>query len=183
MRMRAALVLVPLAASLACADVPTQPPFELADASETRVPGHQKARYDADGNGFPDDGVEVTGVYTAFYAEDAAGDWYWDLGDGRILGSVASPDDLDAATRTDCVYHNQYRATFGNDPFMDSGWIKNNIRCTGAEKGTFNYLIVHESDPRYTGNPDWAIWSTWEYHVLTVGGFGNLVGPRSHVGG
>ena len=36
--------------------------------------------------------------------------------------------------------------------------------------------------PRYTGNPDWAIWGTWEYHVLTISGFGNLVRPEWAVG-
>lgn len=178
-----ALVLAPLAATLACADLPTDPAVEPGDRLETRVPGHQMARHDTDGNGFPDEGVEVNGVYTALYAYDGAGDWYWDLGDGRILGTVASPDDLDRETRTDCVYHNQYRGTFGNDPFQDSGWIKNNIRCSGAEKGTYHYVMVHESDPRYTGNPDRALWGSWEYHVLALSGFGNLARPRSHVGG
>jgi len=57
-------------------------------------------------------------------------------------------------------------------------------RCSYRYDGTgaYNYLIVHQTDPRYTGNPDWAIWDTWEYHVLTESGSGNLVRPESHVG-
>jgi hypothetical protein len=42
---------------------------------------------------------------------------------------------------------------------------------------------VHETDPRYTGNPDWAVWGNWEYHVLTETGSGNLVRrPETPVG-
>ena len=149
----------------------------------TRVPGHEKARYDQDENGFPDAGVMVNGHYTSLYAYDAGGDWYWDLGDGRILGTVASVEDLDAATLTTCDYIVNYRADFGNDPFMNSGWIHNNINCHGFDdNGHYKYLIVHETDPRYRGNPDWAIWGTWEYHVLASSGAGNLVRPYSHGG-
>ncbi len=45
----------------------------------------------------------------------------------------------------------------------------------------YNYLIVSQTDPRYTGNPDWAVWGTWEYHVLTMSHFGNLTGPQNYV--
>lgn len=145
----------------------------VASAASTVVPGHQ--RHDGDGNGIPDAGHEVTGVYQSLYAYDGGGDYYWDLGDGRIYQTVESVDDLDPQTLTVCRYRNVYRADFGNDPFMDAGWIINNIRCTGAERGTYHYLIVHETDPRYTGDPDQAIWGTWEYHVLTESGNGNLV--------
>lgn len=144
----------------------------------TVVKGH--ARYDKDGNGFPDAGVYVNGHYTSLYAYDDLGGWYQDLGDGRIRGNVGSVDDLDDATRTVCTYVNNYRADFGNDAFMNEGWIQNHINCKGFERGHYNYLIVSQTDPRYTGNPDWAIWGTWEYHVLTVSGFGNLVGPYNH---
>ena len=182
--MRRLLFALALLTPLGCADTATEPAFDPGAPLETRVPGHQKAKYDQDGNGIPDAGVEVTGVYTALYAYDATGNWYWDLGDGRIRGTVGSVDELDEATLTSCHYHNQYRADFGNDPFMDSGWIINNIRCRGYDdKGTYHYLIVHESDPRYTGNPDWSIWGTWEYHVLAQSGMGNLVRPQNHVGG
>lgn len=147
-----------------------------AQAVSTAVPGHQNGRYDQDNNDYPDEGVTVTGKYESVYAYDAVGDWYWDLGDGRIQGSVSSVDDLDPATLTVCLYQVQYRANFENDPFLDSGWIMNNINCSGYDdEGTYHYLIVHESDPRYTGNPDWAIWGDWEYHVLTQSGEGNLV--------
>ena len=139
---------------------------------------------DSDGNGIPDAGIYVTGHYTSLYAYDGNGDWYWDLGDGRIQGTAGSVDDLDSETLTTCNYVNNYRADFGNDPFMDAGWIQNHIKCRGFDdNNTYNYLIVHESDPRYTGNPEWEVWGTWEYHVLTISGFGNLVRPENHVGG
>lgn len=149
----------------------------------TRVPGHDKHRYDEDGNGIPDAGTYVNGHYTSVYAYDANGGWYWDLGDGRVYGNVGSIDDLDDATLTRCDYVVNYRADFGNDPFMDAGWIQNHITCRGYDdNGTYNYLIVHETDPRYRGNPDWSIWGTWEFHTLTVSGQGNLVRPMNHTG-
>lgn len=152
-------------------------------AASTRVPGHQKDRYDQDDNGYTDEGVYVNGHYTSLYAYDANGDWYWDLGDGRVQGTVGSVDDLDSETLTTCDYVVNYRADFGNDPFMDAGWIQNHINCSGYDdNGQYNYLIVHETDPRYRGNPDWAVWGNWEYHVLTESGQGNLVRPEHHVG-
>lgn len=155
-----------------------------AFAQTTSVPGHRGDKVDKDGNGYPDAGVVVNGHYTSVYAYDAAGDWYWDLGDGRIQGTVGSVADLDQATLTVCDYVVNYRATFENDPFMDSGWIQNHINCHGYDdNGHYNYLIVHETDPRYRGNPDWAVWGTWEYHVLTESKSGNLVRPEHHVGG
>lgn len=148
-----------------------------AESKSTIVPG-QQGRYDSDDNNFSDDGAIVTGKYESVYAYDANGDWYWDLGDGRVRGTVDSIDDLDEETLTVCDYQVQYRGSFENDPFLDSGWIKNNINCSGHDgTSTYNYLIVHESDPRYTGNPEWEIWDTWEYHVLTESGHGNLVRP------
>ena len=148
--------------------------------ADTTVPGHT-GKYDQDNNGYPDAGMEVNGLYTSVYAYDANGDWYWDLGDGRIQGTVGSIADLDPATLTTCDYVINYRADFGNDPFMNSGWIQNLINCYGYDdNGQYNYLIVHETDPRYTGNPDWAIWGNWEYHVLTISGQGNLTGPQNY---
>ena len=65
---------------------------------------------------------------------------------------------------------------------MNEGWITNNINCHGYDdNGTYNYLIVSQNDPRYTGNPDWAVWGTWEYHILTLSGNGNLVMPEHYV--
>ena len=139
--------------------------------SPTTVPGH----CDKDGT--------VVGHYTSVYAYDAVGDWYWDLGDGRVQGTVSSVDELDQATLTVCDYVNNYRGDFGGDPFMDNGWIQNHIKCSGHDdNNSYNYLIVHESDPRYTGNPDWAIWGTWEWKALTMSGYGNLVRPETPVG-
>ena len=80
--------------------------------------------------------------------------------------------------------HPETGAVIGNTPFMDAGWIQNHIVCSGSDgTAAYNYLIVHESDPRYTGNPDWAVWGNWEYHVLTESGSGNLakVGPQNHI--
>lgn len=148
----------------------------------TTVPGHSSQRYDKDGNGIPDAGVFVNGHYTSVYAYDGDGNWYWNLGDGRELGTVGSVDELNQNTLTACDYQINYRADFGNDPFMDTGWISNLINCSGYDdNGQYNYLIVHEDDPRYTGNPDWAVWGTWEYHILTESGSGNLTGPQNHV--
>lgn len=142
----------------------------------TIVPG-QDGRYDTDNNGYPDAGKIVTGVYTSVYAYDDA-DYYWDLGDGRVEGTVASIDDLNASTRTICNYQVQYRGGFGNDPFLNSGWIKNNINCSGYDdNGQYNYVIVHQTDPRFRNNPDWSIWGEWEYHTLTESKNGNLVRP------
>ena len=149
----------------------------LATAGDpTPVPG-QRRRADADGNGYPDSGVIVTGTYESLYAEDAGGDWWWDLGDGRILGSVSSLAELDASTVTRCDYRISYRGDFGNTPSLDSGWLNNSIRCHGSTRSTSHYLIVHRTDPRYTGNPEWAVWGDWEYRVLTESGSGNLVRP------
>lgn len=148
----------------------------VAGASSTAVPGHRGDHVDADGNGIADAGVTVTGKYTSVYAYDATGDFYWDLGDGRVQGTVESVDELDEETRTVCDYQVVYRGKYENDPFLDSGWILNSINCSGFDdNGTYSYLIVHESDPRYTGDPDWAIWGNWEYHTLTESGSGNLV--------
>ena len=155
----------------------------VAAAQSTVVPGHKK--FDKDNNGYADAGVFVNGKYTSVYAEDGNGDYYWDLGDGRIYGTMPSIDDLDQSTVTVCDYQVQYRADFNNDPYMDQGWIINAINCRGADPGTYVYLIVSDEDPRYTGNPDWALWGNWEYHVLVESGSGNIVKVLSnpHGGG
>jgi|GEM_PF-3284790 len=91
--------------------------------SKTTVPGHSSPRYDQDGNGFPDAGVYVNGHYTSVYAYDANGDYYWDLGDGRVLGTVNSIDELDQATLTTCDYVVNYRLTSGTIPtWMPAGF-------------------------------------------------------------
>jgi hypothetical protein len=147
-------------------------------ALSTVVPG-QAARSDLDGNGFPDRGAVVSGHYLSLYAYDAHGAWYWDLGDGRVQGTVGSVDDLDAATLTRCDYVINYRGAFDNDPFLDTGWITNHIRCDGyAPSAVYNTLFVHKTDPRYVGNPALAIWGDWEIHVDTQSGFGNWARPH-----
>lgn len=152
----------------------------------TTVPGHSKkidnGTIDKDTNGYPDAGMYVNGHYTSLYAYDNNGDYYWDLGDGRVQGTVVSVSDLDQETLTQCDYVINYRADFGNDPYMNEGWIQNHIKCAGYDDNNqYNYLIVSKTDPRYTGNLDWAIWGTWEYQTLTVGHEGNLVRPEHHV--
>lgn len=152
-----------------------------ASAADT-VPGQDKAKYDQDNNSIPDAGVYVNGRYTAVYAYDNLDDWYQDLGEGRILGTVDSVGELDAETLTVCDYVNNYRADFGNDPYMDHGWIQNHINCSGFDDNNhYNYLIVSDTDPRFTGNPDWAVWGSWEYHNLMISGYGDLTGPKNHV--
>jgi len=153
----------------------------------TTVPGHDPGKHpnriDKDGNGFPDVGVTVNGHYTSVYAYDANGDVYWDLGDGRVRGTVGALNDLEQATLTRCDYVINYRASFDNDPFMDSGRIHNNIRCSGYDDNSkYFYQIVHETDPLYRGNSDWSVWGTWEYHTKVTSGLGNLVRPVNHVG-
>lgn len=131
---------------------------------------------DDDGNGIPDEGEVVTGAYNAVYAYDDSGDYYFDLGDGRVRGTVDSINDLDRDTLTRCDYQVQYRGKFQNDPFLDSGWVKNNIRCSGYDYDnaqTHNYIIVHKTDPRYTGEGPETFGGDWEYHVDVEGGFGN----------
>lgn len=148
----------------------------------TTVPG-QCAKSDADNNGYPDAGVYVSGHYTSVYAYDNNGQWYWDLGDGRIEGTVGSIAALDQATLTQCDYEVNYRADFGNDPYMNNGWIINNITCRGyGDNNHYTYLIVSNTDPRYTGNPAWSVWGNWEYHVDVEGRQGNLVRPDHAVG-
>ena len=158
-------------------------PAGVANAATT-VPGQTgKDRIDADHNGYPDAGVTVEGHYYSVYAYDANNDYYWDLGDGRVQGTVGSIDELDQETLTTCDYVVNYRGDFGNDPYLNSGVIYNHVKCSGYDdNGTYNYQIVSQSDPRYRGNPDWAIWGSWEYHVLTESGAGNLVRPLGHIG-
>ena len=101
---------------------------------------------DADNNGIPDAGVQVVGNYTDVYVDGA----------------------------TTCTVRVIYRGDFGNDPYLNSGVIDNHWNCRGPDgRQTYNYQIVHQSDPRYRGNPDWQVWGEWEYHVLTQGGQGN----------
>src|SRR5215218_10963781 len=67
----------------------------------------------------------------------------------------------------------QYRGDFGGDAYLDNGWIKNVYY--NADGTTETYLIVHNTDPRYTGqNP---IWGDWDIVVNTVSGQGNIANP------
>jgi hypothetical protein len=165
----------------------------ITDSGSDAIEGHKsvegestvKSNFkDADNNGIPDEGEVVSGTYKAVYAYDANGDVYFDLGDGRVQGTVNAIAELDQSTLTRCDYKNQYRGTYENDPFLDSGWVKNNINCKGYDDNSnYNYTIVHETDPRYTGEKPATFGGDWEYHVYAVGGEGNTVRPENHVGG
>jgi hypothetical protein len=183
-----------IATALAVAGLAIGVSASVAAADSTTVPGQTPGgkgkNVDADDDGYPDAGVIVVGHYYSVYAYDCSGvaedcsdgDYYWDLGDGRVQGTVGSVDELDQETLTVCDYVVNYKGDFGNDPFLNSGNIDNHINCSGYDdNGHYNYQIVHQSDPRYRGNPDWAIWGEWEYHVLTESGAGNLVRPYSGV--
>lgn len=121
-------------------------------------------------------GPKETGVYKSTYAYDQNGDWYLYNGSnlGQESGTVASIDELDQETLTTCYYKNQYQGSFGNDPYLDMGWIKNNVVCKGYEPDNRNVLWVHESDPRYTGSGEPAFGGTWEVHVDSRRGEGNV---------
>jgi hypothetical protein len=65
----------------------------------------------------------------------------------------------------------QYRGDFGDDPYLNDGWVKNVYH--NADGTTETYLIVHKTDPRFTGNN--LIWGgEWEIVVNTVSGEGNI---------
>jgi hypothetical protein len=115
-------------------------------------------------------------MYKATYAYDQNGDWYgYNLSDqGLESGSVESIDALDEATLTTCYYKVQYQGSFGDDPYLDMGWIRNNVVCRGYEPDSRNVLFVSEEDHRYTGEGE-PIWNTWEYFVDARRGQGNVL--------
>lgn len=119
---------------------------------------------------------QVTGMYKATYAYDNNGDWWgYNLSDqGVEAGSVESIDDLEQSTLTTCYYKVQYQGSFGDDPYLDMGWIRNNIVCKGYEPDNRNVLYVSEDDPRYTGDGK-EIWGSWEYFVDAQRGKGNVL--------
>lgn len=140
---------------------------------DSGVPGQSGSRYDADGNGYPDAGRVVTGNYVEVLAYDAQGGTFSSNDFGEVGGTVDSVEDLDQATLTTCTYRVHYRGSFENDRYQDSGWISNNILCKGYEPGAYTYLMVHQSDPRYTGEGT-PLWGEWEYHVNAQSGVGNV---------
>ena len=61
----------------------------------------------------------------------------------------------------------QYRGDFEGSPSLANGWMTNHI--TNMETGQkWFYLIVHETDPRYTGEGT-EVWGSWEYHLRVRG--------------
>lgn len=144
--------------------------------------GQPPAPQDGDGNGYPDAGQLVRGGSTANYSYDALGNWYYDLGDGRTEGNVRSVDALNPATLTTCENIISYRGDFNNDPQLDSGWIRNRFQCDGYDDAyRANILIVHESDRRYRGDRERAIWETWEVKSKKFVDYDLLVNPRTYL--
>ncbi|HVL66243.1 MAG TPA: hypothetical protein VM364_03150 [Vicinamibacterales bacterium] len=120
----------------------------VAAAQSTLVPGHRKA--DRDGNGVADAGVNVNAHFTQTITWVSGGIEY------------------------SCTYVVNTRGDYGNDPYLNSGWIMNNVRCVGGgATAVFHYMIVHQSDPRYTGE-GWPIWGTWEWFSLVESQLGNV---------
>jgi len=121
-------------------------------------------------------GDKETGMYKATYAYDANGDWYGDNMSnlGEESGSVSAISELDQDTVTVCEYKVQYQGSFGDDPYLDMGWIRNNVVCTGYEPDNRNVLFVSKEDNRYTGDGT-PIWGTWEYFVDAQRGSGNVL--------
>jgi len=93
-----------LAAGLTLAAVPTGSALANGGNGNGRDDDSttKSAYADEDENGHPDEGEVVTGSYKALYAYDDSGDYYYDLGDGRVQGTVDSVSDLDQSTRTEC---------------------------------------------------------------------------------
>jgi hypothetical protein len=119
-----------------------------ASAEVTRSHDNLTDRTDSDGNGYPDQGEVVTGHE-------------WQTVEYPAAGST-------------CEYLVSYRGEFDNDAYQDTGWIQNVVTCTGGEyEGRATYLIVHRTDPRFTGEGT-PVWGEWEYHVQVEAGVGNL---------
>jgi len=139
---------------------------------------------DGNDNDLPDVGVIVSGRYTSFIAFDSLGNFYWDFGDGTIFTfpTGIDIDDLNETTLSICDNQIIYQGEFNDDDVLDNGWIIEKERCYGynfAEPRIFVYLMVHESDPRYTNDPDQVVACTasgcWEYQTAVVSGNGNIL--------
>lgn len=142
----------------------------LGLAGVSTVSAQQRGNDGNNGNG-----DKETGMYKATYAYDQNGDWYgYNMSNqGAESGTMNSVEDLDQSTVTVCEYKVQYQGSFGDDPYLDMGWIRNNIVCKGYEPDNRNVLYVSEGDPRYTGEGT-PIWNTWEYFVDAQRGEGNV---------
>lgn len=69
------------------------------------------------------------------------------------------------------------------DPFLDIGWVRNNISCSGysyESTQAFNTLYAHETDPWYSEELE-SIWGSWGIFVDAVGGTGNAANPKHPV--
>ena len=139
---------------------------------------------DGNDNGLPDVGVIVSGRYTSFMAFDDLGNFYWDFGDGTIytFPTGLDIDDLDEATLSICDNPIIYSGEFNDDDVLDNGWFIEKERCYGydfAEPRISVHLMVHESDPRYSGDDPNLIFCVasgcWEYQVASVSGSGSIL--------
>ncbi len=92
----------------------------------------------------------------------------------RTDGPVNYKTTLENYQDSGCDYilfgRGEFQSRADGSVFQTTGWIKNHIVC---EDGVYNYTIVHNTDPRYTGDVDNAIWNTWEIVKYTESGAGN----------
>jgi hypothetical protein len=136
----------------------------------------QNPSQDQDGNGNVDAGIVVSGRNIGIYAYDRDGGVYWS--DDPANSTVGSVSELNPWTLTVSQFVESYRGTCGNTPTLQDGWVQYHWQCVGwdfPKLTPFNYLLVHKTDPRYTGSflPEWG--GDWEYTVLVEKGFGNFV--------
>jgi len=133
---------------------------------------HQKW-LDEDGNGLPDEGVRVGGRFEGFSASDSFGHRFVDLGEGFSFGDDWA--DFDEETLSICTRQVIYSGEFDNNIGIDSGWVWNRSHCTGfgfEVPRILVLLVVHESDPRYTGTGV-ATDDDWELQFDIASGCGN----------
>ena len=119
------------------------------------------------GSALADDGTVVPGQHR--YDADSNG--YTDAGQvvtGRYTQASGG-----------CTYQVSYRGDFGNDEYLDSGWIINNIRCG---KDVYHVLVVTADDPRWSADGQDIGWGAgWLAVSFTQSGAGQLLNPHKHV--
>jgi hypothetical protein len=101
-------------------------------------------------------------------------------GNGSVPGQLGREGAVTGhylTTQYGCDYIVNYRGDFVGDAYLNDGWIFNKYVCEDGTQGT--YLIVYKTEPRWTGNPDRAIWGEWEIVVDTQEGVGNVANPQA----
>ena len=156
----AALSTVGFAGTAAASDLSNERSIDV------NVPGHQ---------GRDGDEMVVSQWITGVYYEDADGNYFWVIGDGRVYGSpgVTTLDDLDPETTVTYDYVVVSKGQFGDDPGLDNGVIFNRIK--GDDGSIMILRIVHNTHPSYTGEGIPEYQGEWEYTVLATNGVGNIV--------